>query len=58
MSHHAIAGQSGDIKTADRSSENMAKYKYLGIIVTNKNPIDEEIKSSYQPRTFCLLYKT
>jgi hypothetical protein len=41
---HQNAGQNGDIKIANRSSENMSLIKYLGTAVTNQNLIQEEIK--------------
>jgi hypothetical protein len=41
LSHHQNAGQNHDIKIADRSFENVAQFKYLGMTVTNQNLIDE-----------------
>jgi hypothetical protein len=41
--HHA--GQDHSIKIANRSFENVAQFKYLGVTVTNQNLIPEEIKS-------------
>jgi hypothetical protein len=43
--HHQNAEQIHNTKTANRSSENVTKFKYLGSTVTNKNLIYEEIKS-------------
>jgi hypothetical protein len=34
---HQNAGQNHDIKTANRSSENVEKFKYLGTTVTNQS---------------------
>jgi hypothetical protein len=34
MSHHESAGQNHNIKTANRSFENVAKFRYLGTIIT------------------------
>jgi hypothetical protein len=36
MSHHQNAGQNHNINTANRSFENIAKFKYLGMTVTSK----------------------
>jgi hypothetical protein len=41
---HQTARQNHDIKIANRSLENVAQFKYLGITVTNQNFIQEEIK--------------
>jgi hypothetical protein len=41
---HQNAGQNWDIKIANRSFENVSQFKYLGMAVTNKNLIQEEIK--------------
>jgi hypothetical protein len=45
ISHHQTAGQNHNIKVVNRSLKNAAKFKYLGMMVTNKNHINEEIKS-------------
>jgi hypothetical protein len=39
VSHHQNAGQNHDIKIANRSSENMAQFKYLGMIVNGKGKV-------------------
>jgi hypothetical protein len=56
---HQKAEQNHDIKTANRSFENVAQFRYLGTTVTNENLIQEEIKwrlnlgnACFQPRTF------
>jgi hypothetical protein len=41
---HQNAGQNHDIKTANRQSDNTAKYKCLGMTVANQNCTHEEIK--------------
>jgi hypothetical protein len=46
LSHHQNAGQNHDIKMANRSFENVAQFKYFGMIVTNQNLIQEEIKET------------
>jgi hypothetical protein len=61
MSHHQNVGQNHNIKLANRTSRSVAKFKYLGMAVTNQNLIHEEIKSikSYHSvqnlLSFCLL---
>jgi hypothetical protein len=37
--HHQNAGQNLDIEIADRSFENMAQFRYLGMAITNQNLI-------------------
>jgi hypothetical protein len=44
LSHHQIAGQTRDIKIANRLFENVAQFKYLVTTITNQNLIQEEIK--------------
>jgi hypothetical protein len=45
LSHHLNTGQDHDITVANRSFENVSKFKYMGMTVTNQNLIQEEIKS-------------
>jgi hypothetical protein len=44
LSYHQTAGQNRDIKTANRSFENVEQFKYLEMTVTNQNLIQDEIK--------------
>jgi hypothetical protein len=44
LSRHQNAGQSYDIKIANRCFENVAKFRYLETTITNQNLIQEEIK--------------
>jgi hypothetical protein len=39
------AGETRDIKIANRCFENVAQFTYLGTTITNQNLIQEEIKS-------------
>jgi hypothetical protein len=43
--HHQTTGQNHYIKVANKSFENLAKFSYLGMTLTNQNCIHEEIKS-------------
>jgi hypothetical protein len=45
MSRHPNSGQNQNIRTANESFENVAKFKYLGTTLTNQNNIHDEIKS-------------
>jgi hypothetical protein len=43
LSHHQNVGQNRDINIANRLFENLSQFKYLGMTVSNKNLIQEEI---------------
>jgi hypothetical protein len=45
MSRHQNAGQSHNLQTTNKSSENVAKFKYLETTVTNQICIQKEIIS-------------
>jgi hypothetical protein len=45
MSHHQTTGQNHYIKAANKSFENVAKFKYLGMTLTNQNYIHGKINS-------------
>jgi hypothetical protein len=45
MSCHPNLGQNENIRIANESCENVAKFKYLGMMLTNQNDIHDEIKS-------------
>jgi hypothetical protein len=67
MSCYPNSGQNQNIRIANESFENMAKFKYLGMTLTNQNDIGDEIKSRlnsgnaryYSVQNLCLpvLYK-
>jgi hypothetical protein len=45
MSCHQTAGQSSDIRVANKSFEKVAKFRYLGATLSDQNCIHEEIRS-------------
>jgi hypothetical protein len=45
MSRHQNLGQNQNIRTANESFENVAKFRYLGTALTNRNGMHDEIKS-------------
>jgi hypothetical protein len=53
LSCHQNAGQNRDIKKVNRSFENVAQFKYLGMTVTNQNLIQEEIKTRLNSDNAC-----
>jgi hypothetical protein len=46
MSRHQTTGQNHYIKVANKSFEYVAKFKYLGTALTNRDCIYEEINNS------------
>jgi hypothetical protein len=53
VSCHQTAGQSNDIREANRSFEKVAKLKYLGAALTDQNCIHEEIRSRLNSGNTC-----
>jgi hypothetical protein len=53
MSHHPNSGQNQNIRTANESFENVAKFKYLWTTLTNQNGIHDEIKSRLNSGNAC-----
>jgi hypothetical protein len=53
MSHSQKIGQRHSIKTANRSFEDVAKFKYLGTTLTDQNYKHEEIKSRLNSGNAC-----
>jgi hypothetical protein len=61
MSHHQNSGQNQNIRIANEFFENVAKFKYLGAMLTYQNDVHEEIRSKLnsgnaiiQSKIFCL----
>jgi len=50
VSCHQNVGQNHNFLTANKSFENVVKFKHLGTKVTNQNSIHEEIKSRLNSR--------
>jgi hypothetical protein len=53
LSRHQNVGRNQDIKIANRSSENVSQFKYLGTTVTNQNLIQKEIKRRLNSGNAC-----
>jgi hypothetical protein len=53
LSRHQNVGLNYDIKIANRSFENVAKFRYLGTTITNQNLIQEEIKKRLNSGNAC-----
>jgi hypothetical protein len=53
MSCHQTAGQSNYIRVANKSFENVAKFKYFGATLTDQNCIHEEIRSRLNSENAC-----
>jgi hypothetical protein len=53
MHRHLNSGQNQNMRIANESFENVAKFKYLGTTLTNQNYILDEIKSRLNPRNAC-----
>jgi hypothetical protein len=47
------AGQNHNVKLDNKSFESVEQFKYLGTTVTNRNSIQEEIKSRLKSRNAC-----
>jgi hypothetical protein len=53
MSLHPNSGQNQNIRIANESFENVAKFKYWGTTLTNQNDIHEEIRSRLYSGNVC-----
>jgi hypothetical protein len=53
MSRHQNSGHNQNIRIANESFENVAKFKYLGTTLTNQNDIHDEIKSRLNSGNAC-----
>jgi ribosomal protein S2 len=50
---HPNSGQNQNIRIANESFENVAKFKYLGATLTNQNDIRDEIKKRLNSGNTC-----
>jgi hypothetical protein len=53
MSRYPNSGQNQNIRTANESFENVAKFRYLGTTLTNQNDIHDEIKNRLNSGNAC-----
>jgi hypothetical protein len=53
MSRNQNAGQNHNIKLDNKSFKRVEQFKYLGTTLTNRNSIQEEIKSTLKSRSAC-----
>jgi hypothetical protein len=53
MSRYPNSGQNQNIRIANESFENVAKFKYFGTTLTNQNDIHDEIKSRLNSGNAC-----
>jgi hypothetical protein len=53
MSRHPNSGQNQNIRIANESFENVAKFKYLGTTLTNQNDIRDEFKNRLNSGNAC-----
>jgi hypothetical protein len=53
MSCHLNSGQNQNIRIANEAFEKVAKFKYLGMTLTNQNDIHDEIKSRLNMGNAC-----
>jgi hypothetical protein len=53
ISRYPNSGQNQNIRIANESFENVAKFKYLGATLTNQNDIHDEIKSRLNSGNAC-----
>jgi hypothetical protein len=53
MSRHPNSGQNQNIRIANESFDNVAKFKYLGTTLTNQNDIHDENKNRINSGNAC-----
>jgi hypothetical protein len=53
MSRHLNLVQNQNIRIANESFENVAKFKYLGMTLTNQNDVRDEIKNTLKSGNAC-----
>jgi hypothetical protein len=53
MSYHLNSGQNQNVRIVNELFENLAKFTYLGMTLTNQNGIHDEIKSRLNSGNAC-----
>jgi len=53
LSHNLNSGQNHNIRIANESFKNMAKFKYMGTTLTDQNDMHDEIKSRLNSGNAC-----
>jgi hypothetical protein len=53
MPRHQNLGYNQNVRLANESFENVAKFKYVGTTLTNRNDIHDEIKSRLNSGNAC-----
>jgi hypothetical protein len=53
MPHHLNSGQNQNMKIVNESFENVTKFKYSGMMLTNQNYIHDEIKNGLNSGNAC-----
>jgi hypothetical protein len=53
LSYHQNTGKNDNMKIVKRCFENVAQFRYLGMTITNQNPIQKKIKMRLNSGSTC-----